>query len=615
MRPNIFAFLATTLLISAGCGPEKGKPDLSTDGKTFEAALRTPGDWQLLQTVESAHPTTHDFERLWQVNGDAGATEMLVELVRFELESGYDYLYVSDAGGAQLTENTGNRTGTELVVRGNSVELYLRTDESVSGWGFRANVYQRQSCACQAIHQPVCGVDGTTYGNSCRARCAGVSIAYQSACNGSPWASLPVLVESPHDYTNGLNRTWTITEGGARYVRLHFPRIDVERGYDFVVVQDGAGNTVARYTGAGQDITTPEIEGGTAVVQLVTDGSVVRWGFAVDRYDVIGGCATDADCASGETCNTNIQCIRAPCFNLCESPNAGYTDVTVAELETNRSSWTGQKVRVVAEPNAHGAACTRRACSQANPCCNTCSGSLTIGNGIALFDANDQPMGCRGNECNWQDTCDPFPAQDGGEYEIRGVFTMDAVGQDRLLIDDFRAAGCRQTGCSGSVCANNDVITTCVVQPEHACYANASCLAQADGHCGFTQTPELLACIDNARSARYGATDVPLSIPDNDPRGVTSRIDVPAAGSITEVLVSVDIRHTYRGDLIVRLNAPSGESFLLHNGEGGSNRDLVFSDRAVAAGGLERSGAWTLHVVDRYARDLGTLDGWALAFR
>src|SRR5262245_58636453 len=107
-----------TCLSASACGLEKEKPDLSTDGKSFEAALRTSGDWQLVQTIETAHPYANDFERACQVNGDANPPEMLIEFTRFELESGYDYLYVSDASGAQLTENTGTRTGTELVVQG-----------------------------------------------------------------------------------------------------------------------------------------------------------------------------------------------------------------------------------------------------------------------------------------------------------------------------------------------------------------------------------------------------------------------------------------------------------------------------------------------------------------
>ncbi len=616
MHAKMLSLSAVTLLILSACGPEKEKLDLS-NGKTFEAALTTAGDWRLIQTVESAHPYANAFQRAWRVNGDPNTTEMLVAFERFELESGYDYLTVSDGSGAGLTENTGTRTGTELVVAGNSVELALTTDASVTRWGFRASVYQRQSCACQAIHKPACGVDGNTYGNACEARCAGVEVAYQSACNGSPWYQGSRLLDSPHDYTNNFDQSWTLSEGGARFIRLHFSRIDVEQGYDFVVVTDAAGNTIARYSGSTQDVTTPAIVGDTATVQLTSDSSITRFGFSIDRVDAIGGCASDADCSSGQVCNTNIQCIRAPCWSVCEQPAGGYADVTIADLETNRANWSGQRIRVVGEPHVYGAACTRRACQPSNPCCNSCSAGFVLGNAVALRDANDQPMGCRGDECNWADTCDPFEAMGSGLYEIRGTFAMDTVGQDRILIDDFTAADCQVSGCAGQACSNGGgAITSCVALPEYACYADAACEPQTSGHCGWTQTPELQTCIDDARSQRFSAGDVPVFIPDNTPNGAASRIQVGSSGPISRLLVSVDIHHTYRGDLVVTLIAPSGESFLLHNGEGGSAHDVVFADREITgATGLERGGQWTLFVVDRYARDTGTIEGWSLGFQ
>jgi hypothetical protein len=60
------------------------------------------------------------------------------------------------------------------------------------------------------------------------------------------------------------------------------------------------------------------------------------------------------------------------------------------------------------------------------------------------------------------------------------------------------AAACITSGCSGQVCADHSVITTCDWRPEYACYHSATCERQADGACGWTSTPALTTCIANA---------------------------------------------------------------------------------------------------------------------
>lgn len=58
---------------------------------------------------------------------------------------------------------------------------------------------------------------------------------------------------------------------------------------------------------------------------------------------------------------------------------------------------------------------------------------------------------------------------------------------------------CMRTGCSGQVCSDEEVITTCEYRTEYECYKKAACERQKNGECGFTETPELLACLKRAR--------------------------------------------------------------------------------------------------------------------
>ena len=54
---------------------------------------------------------------------------------------------------------------------------------------------------------------------------------------------------------------------------------------------------------------------------------------------------------------------------------------------------------------------------------------------------------------------------------------------------------CKITGCSGQICSEEDVITTCEYKEEYACYRTAKCERQENGKCGWTPTEEIVACL------------------------------------------------------------------------------------------------------------------------
>ncbi len=108
----------------------------------------------------------------------------------------------------------------------------------------------------------------------------------------------------------------------------------------------------------------------------------------------------------------------------------------------------------------------------------------------------------------------------------------------------------------------------------------------------------------------YNATPA-AAIPDNAPAGVTNTIDVTDDGKVSEAKVTVDITHSYRGDLQVTL-VKGTKSIVLFNGDGGSADDLKQTFTVTGIAGEALRGGWSLKVVDTAAQDTGTLNSWKL---
>ncbi|MBU1171766.1 MAG: M6 family metalloprotease domain-containing protein [Proteobacteria bacterium] len=111
------------------------------------------------------------------------------------------------------------------------------------------------------------------------------------------------------------------------------------------------------------------------------------------------------------------------------------------------------------------------------------------------------------------------------------------------------------------------------------------------------------------------------AIPDNDPQGIMDSITLTQGGSVKRLTVSIDITHSYHGDLMIRLVSPSGKSATLvdFNTLGSASGPLArdYSDTALAdlkaMIGEPVTGDWTLHVSDNWLRDTGTLNRWSLS--
>ena len=133
------------------------------------------------------------------------------------------------------------------------------------------------------------------------------------------------------------------------------------------------------------------------------------------------------------------------------------------------------------------------------------------------------------------------------------------------------------------------------------------------------------------------ATTVPVTIP-TTVATVTSTLNIPTGGTISDVNIDVDITHTWINDLTLRLTSPTGTIVtLIANpcNPGASVNDILatFDDSGTAFvcgdfpgvsgivlpsqaltafNGQSSTGTWTLTVVDAFNQDGGAINAWSL---
>jgi subtilisin-like proprotein convertase family protein/subtilisin family serine protease len=112
----------------------------------------------------------------------------------------------------------------------------------------------------------------------------------------------------------------------------------------------------------------------------------------------------------------------------------------------------------------------------------------------------------------------------------------------------------------------------------------------------------------------FVSADVNKNIPDNTAAGITSDLVVSASGNVSTVNLSLNIAHTYIGDLKVSLISPAGKEVVIHNNTGGSSDNIVLNQMAVDGfAGVAAAGTWKLKVVDSASADTGKIVSWSLA--
>ncbi|WP_437965449.1 hypothetical protein WMF04_38310 [Sorangium sp. So ce260] len=120
-----------------------------------------------------------------------------------------------------------------------------------------------------------------------------------------------------------------------------------------------------------------------------------------------------------------------------------------------------------------------------------CSGQLCASDGIITT-------------CEWREEYACYADHGVCERDASGECGWRATPELEACLGDDEPAPCVVTGCSGQVCADADagVATTCEWLEEYACYAeHGVCERGASGECGWRATPELEACLGGGEPA------------------------------------------------------------------------------------------------------------------
>ncbi|MGH3859919.1 trypsin-like serine protease [Actinokineospora sp.] len=150
--------------------------------------------------------------------------------------------------------------------------------------------------------------------------------------------------------------------------------------------------------------------------------------------------------------------------------------------------------------------------------------------------------------------------------------------------------------------------------------------ARPDKYGIYTQVSYFAAAIQAAAAELGGGTTPPptgtvfentnnVNIPDAG-TAVTSSITVSGvSGNAPATLkVGVDIKHTWRGDLVVDLVAPDGSTYRMKSSRSNDSADNVITTYTVNASTEVANGTWKLKVQDVARYDTGYIDSWKLTF-
>ena len=141
--------------------------------------------------------------------------------------------------------------------------------------------------------------------------------------------------QSPHNYPDRYDKTWTITREGAVKIAITFSEnTKTEKNFDFIYIYDGEDTQIGRYSGtelAGQTI---RVVSDVVKIRLTSDGSSTYYGFSLTEIKAFYPCehswvtqsTTAATCTQGGTLSQECSvCGETQVIDDPDAPALGHT--------------------------------------------------------------------------------------------------------------------------------------------------------------------------------------------------------------------------------------------------------------------------------------------------
>jgi hypothetical protein len=215
--------------------------------------------------------------------------------------------------------------------------------------------------------------------------------------------------------------------------------------------------------------------------------------------------------------------------------------------------------------------------------------------------------------------------------ELWAATLWDLRGQlGAAVIEQLVVSGMKLTPCSPTMLHGRDAILAADANLDaaaHRCALWQAFAARGMGSAAsspshnssaqiVTSSAVPLDCVPGTTVTRdFASADVDVAIPDDSPLGVAAAIEVPAGLDVQRVTVDVAIAHPFRGDLVVRVIAPSGQAATLFSRTGGGADDVTLTGQDISASfmvGSAASGIWRLFVQDLAPGDAGAIRAFTL---